>query len=364
MTRVLRISHSAVVTRWRSRERELSRSGFDVAIACAAVWDEGGGRVRFEEQPGEKAIAVRTLGRHPILFAYDPRPLWRLLAPGAVDLVDIHEEPFSIAAAEVALLAAIRRLSVPLLVYSAQNLDKHYPPPFSWMERVLLRRVAGAHVCNVAAGERLRRRGLRGELAVLPLGVDVESFHPSERAAPTGSLRVGYVGRLAEHKGVGVLVEAIAALGGWQLELVGDGPARPMLEAQVAALGIGDRVRFAGHVGDRGLPDCYRRVDVVVVPSLTTSSWVEQFCRVAVEAMASGVPVVASASGALPEVIGDAGLLVGEGDVAALTAALDRLAGDPALWDELRAKGLARATQFSWEAVAAAQAELYERVLA
>jgi glycosyltransferase involved in cell wall biosynthesis len=83
---------------------------------------------------------------------------------------------------------------------------------------------------------------------------------------------------------------------------------------------------------------------------------------VAVEAMASGVPVVASASGSLPEVVGDAGLLVPPGDPAALRAALRDLAGNPERRRELGGRGRARAARFSWSSVAQAHLALYQEV--
>jgi GT2 family glycosyltransferase len=148
----------------------------------------------------------------------------------------------------------------------------------------------------------------------------------------------------------------------WSLEVAGDGPQRASLQARARRLGISDRVRFAGHVGDR-LPEFYRRLDVVAIPSLPTRNWVEQFGRVAVEAMASGVPVVASHSGALPDVVAGAGLLVSPGDPGALRAAITQVA-DPACWAELRAAGLTRSGRYTWQAVATAQLGLYRSALA
>ena len=128
-------------------------------------------------------------------------------------------------------------------------------------------------------------------------------------------------------------------------------------------LGLGKRVDFVGHVEQGSLPDRYRAVDVVVIPSIPTPSWTEQFCRVAVEAMASGVPVISSDAGALPEVVGDAGLVVPAGDVSALTAALTRLGTDARLWSDLRERGLARAARFSWASIAREQLSLYQAAL-
>jgi GT2 family glycosyltransferase len=103
-------------------------------------------------------------------------------------------------------------------------------------------------------------------------------------------------------------------------------------------------------------------MDVLAVPSLTTPGWVEQFGRVVVEAMAAGVPVVASASGALPDVVGDGGVLVPEGEPAALGKALLRVGREPGLWERLRRAGLEQARACSWQQVAQRYDEVYHRM--
>ena len=123
--------------------------------------------------------------------------------------------------------------------------------------------------------------------------------------------------------------------------------------------GASDRIHIDGFVANADLPARYRAFDVVAVPSLDTPSWVEQFGRVAVEAMASGAVVVASRSGALPDVVGDAGLLVPPGDVDALAEALARLRDDPSLRRDLQTAGRERAQRYAWPAIARRQADFY-----
>ncbi len=91
--------------------------------------------------------------------------------------------------------------------------------------------------------------------------------------------------------------------------------------------------------------------------------WLEQFGRVVVEAQASGVPSVASASGALPDVVGASGLLVPPGDPAALAAALARVLDEPDLWERLRRNGTDTVGRYSWESVADLQLALYGRAV-
>jgi len=290
---------------------------------------------------------------------FEPRALWRVLGSARWELIDMHEEPFGLAVAEVLVLCRLHRLRVPFVFSSAQNIDKRYPPPFRWFERWSLHRAAGAYGCNAEAGRILHRKGLGGEFVLLPLGVDVDRFVPVEHPPPSGTLRVGFVGRLIAHKGVDVLLEAVAGDDRMRVELFGAGPESNRLAALAARLGMADRVTFHGHVEEAAMPDTYRRFDVLAVPSVPMPGWLEQFGRVVVEAQASGIPVVASASGALPDVVGEDGLLVPPRDARALRAALARLLDESGLWERLRAAGIAGADRFSWERVAEDQMALY-----
>lgn len=364
--RVLRMFHSGVMTAWRARERGLRGLGHDVHLLSARRWDEGGADVTLmpdASEPEGSVEGVATLGRHPALFAYDPRPLWRALGR-PWDVIDLHEEPFAVSTLEALVLRRLRRggAAAPYALYSAQNLDKRYPIPFRWWERWALRHARALIVCNTEAGEICRRKGFPGVPDVVPLGVDVERLAPADREppAPDGPVRVGYVGRLASHKGVSVLLDAVAAHPDLHLTVVGAGPQEAVLRARADTLG--ERVSFLGSATQEELPGVLRGLDVLAVPSLTTPGWVEQFGRVVVEAMAAGVPVVASDSGALPDVVGDAGVLVPEGEPVALGEALLRVCREPGLWTRLRERGLERARECSWERVAARYDEAYRRM--
>lgn len=362
--RVLRITHNGVVTAWRERERLLRIRGVDLTLATAARWEEGGSMIEFAASGDEFVVPVRTFGRHPNLFVFDPRPLWRLLGDRRWDLIDLHEEPFGVAVAEVLALRWLRRCRTPFLVCSAQNIDKRFPPPFRWFEHWSLARAAGAYTCNREAGEILRRKGLRGELELLPLGVDVARFHPADREPPSGRLRIGFVGRLIPHKGVDVLLDALVLDSRFDAHIYGSGPEAAALGAQAVSLGIANRVTFHGYVEEAHLPGVFPTFDVLAVPSVPVPGWLEQFGRVVVEAQAAGVPSVASASGALPDVVATAGLLVPPNDPAALCAALARILDESGLWSQLRTAAVTTVERFSWATVAELQQSLYQRTAA
>lgn len=358
--RILRISHSGVVDAWRERERVARSLGHEVHSVTARTWDTGGRPVALQPRPGEDVEGVRTLGHHPALFVYDPRPLWRLLGQ-EWDVLDLHEEPFALATAQVLALRALRRSRVPYLLYSAQNIDKRYPIPFRWLERWSLRHASAVSVCNAEAGRILQRKGLTGRPELIGLGLDTARFTPTATPPPDdGRVRVGYVGRLEAHKGVDVLIEAVGRDDRLHLEVAGAGPLDDELHRLALKSPASDRVTFVGSVTQDDLPDFYRGLDVLAVPSLTTPGWIEQFGRVAVEAMACGVPVVASDSGALPDVVGGAGVLVPPGDIDALARELVRVGTEPGVWATMRRKGIARARTYDWKTIGGQYVSMYE----
>ncbi|WP_404430594.1 glycosyltransferase [Microbacterium lacus] len=360
------MSHSGTVDEWRGRERALTALGVDVHLIAAQRWHAGGAPVQLTPREGEQVVGAGTLGRHPALFLFDPRPLWRALGE-RWDVIDVHEEPFALATAEVRLLRALRRNRAPFVLYSAQNIAKRYPIPFRWLERGALRAASGISVCNAEAGRISVAKGFAGEPRMIPLGVDLARYAPSapnDPHTPQGradAVTVGLLGRLVEEKGVGVLFEAARLDERLRVRIAGSGPLAAELETRAHALGIADRVEVLGALATDEVPSFYHAIDVLAVPSIATASWTEQFGRVAIEAMASGVPVVSSDAGALPDVVADAGIVVPAGDAAALAEALITAAGPAAV--RLREAGFTRASTCSWDAVAQEYLGLYRSTL-
>ncbi len=239
-----------------------------------------------------------------------------------------------------------------------------------WVRRALLPRAAAAVVVPsmLLRGVACQRWRLPEVLVrYLPNGVDLELFHPAPRreaegAAAGGPVVVGSVARLRPEKNLGALVEAFARCrqrARAELVLVGDGPQRESLERAAQECGVGDRVRFAGHLGDPA--PTYRSFDVFAMSSRT-----EQMPLVVLEAMACGLPVVATDVGDIRHMVAEANrdLLVPDGDRAALAAALDRAIESAALRGELGAANRAVCEErYALDECLAAHLELYDRVI-
>ncbi|NDJ35461.1 MAG: glycosyltransferase family 4 protein, partial [Chloroflexi bacterium] len=143
----------------------------------------------------------------------------------------------------------------------------------------------------------------------------------------------------------------------------GEGPARGYLATQAGILNIGGQVAFEGKLPSTAMPAFYHTIDVLVLPSRTRPNWKEQFGRVLIEAMACGVPVIGTTSGAIPWVIGDAGLLVPEDDEDALRGALRSLITDRSLYARLSHMGRQRVLEhFTMEQIAQQTVAVYRQM--
>ncbi len=214
----------------------------------------------------------------------------------------------------------------------------------------------------------------RGHVHVVPNGIDVDLFRPRPRQETRAALGLEQsfpmavcVGRLDRGKGVLLAVEALGRLRAHpdaRLVFVGDGGAEPGIRSLAASLGVADRIVLAGRVGPERVAQYISAADVLVFPSLLG----EAFGLVAAQGMASGTPVVASAVGGVPEVLGEdgaCGMLVDPGRPDQIADALDRLFSDPALRVQLGRAGRAAAvSRLTAARMACGTAAVYELAIA
>lgn len=358
---------------------QLSTLGFEMAAIQPAYVDLGDfGSTRTRAAAGLPYTLVP-----PRVFPVRPYP-YSLYLGGVADLVRRFQpdvlygigEPSELGIWQVVRLTRRHSPQTRIVLCSYENLRRDwsgFPRCLrGFAERATLPRVdmvaAGSHTAAatlIASGYDARR------IRVVYTGVDEGRFQrcdaPAVRMelASGGGFVIGYVGRLVPEKGVDMLLQALANLpASCILAIAGSGRQEPELRALAARLGVADRVRWLGRVSYPQMPALYSALDAVAVPSRGISVWREQYGRVLVEAMLCGTPVVGSSSGAIPEVIGDAGLVFDEGDTGALTERLRRVAEEPGLAEELARRGLDRAAeQFTLEAQMRGLGEAFRQAL-
>ena len=280
------------------------------------------------------------------------------------DLIHAEEEPDSLAALQIALARRVFAPRAKLVLYTWQNVDHTK----RWYVRAVLRaalRACDAILC--ANREAVRAIGARLLQAVAssPPSAWTRAYSSPLPAARRTHVQftLGYVGRLVPEKSVDTLVEGSRAHPFARARVDRRRwAAAAALEAQARPLG--DRVQFLGALPPAQTARHIQQLDALVLPSRTTPVWKEQFGRVLTEAMACQVPVIGSNSGAIPEVMGDAGLIFPEGDAAALAHCLEQLIESPDLGRELGERGHARVMQhYTQERIVEQTAEFYRHIV-
>ncbi|NMP20866.1 glycosyltransferase family 4 protein [Sulfobacillus harzensis] len=370
--RVLMISKACVTASYRSKIAYMHQmADMEMGLVVPDHW----ANLPFEPDSADEAYPIYKL---PIPFNGKNHFHWypkltRIIRDFKPDLVHIDEEHYSFVTWQG--VRAARKLGVPSLFFTWQNIYKRYPLPFSAIEQDVFRGTRGAIAGNQDAEQVLRKKGYTKPVTVVPqFGTDLALFGPRDRQALRRqynfgqSFVVGYVGRLIEDKGIGDLLASIRPVlqknSDVGLLIVGTGPYDAQIRDWADGNGLAKQVTRLPWVSSDAMGDVMNLMDVLVLPSRTTARWKEQFGRVLTEAMASHDVVIGSDSGEIPNVIGDAGLVFPEGDVPQLTEAIRRVLQDDALRATLAQRGAERVRDhFTQEAIAAKTCAFYRDLL-
>jgi glycosyltransferase involved in cell wall biosynthesis len=369
--RVLFISHCSVAARYRRRFELLAQfmPECEISLLTPRTWWEGGGFCSAtEESTGNLRVLVRPamLERSRKQHGHFYPSLHRVLREVQPDVVYLDEEPYSLVSAHTAAAVEARTRLVfctyENLRLQDMGLSAARQAFFRLCRRIVFARADAAQAVTSGAARVLRADGFGGLVFVLPaIGYPPpDTLRPPRRAGEP--LRVGYLGRLEPNKDVGTLIRAAALCAEVRLAIGGDGPERQALEQLAEAEPVRIRTVFHGRIGHDAVGEFLSGIDVLVLPSRSMPGWTEQFGRVLVEAMAHGIVPVGSASGAIPEVIGDAGWAFPERDARALAGILNelRLRTD---WEMLQKRAMERAAaHFSDERIARGYAAVIQRL--
>ena len=365
---------NGVSTSIRTFRQDLARVGVETLLVAPRYETREPGaeepdvlRVRAAPVPGDPED--RRMGWRALTRTLDALPV------GEFDLVHIHT-PFI---AHYAGVRLARRAHIPALATYHTFFEEylhHYLPLLprvvgGALARGFTRSQCAAVQALIAPSEPMRAvladYGVRTPIHVLPTGLAADRFRAGDgaafrRRAGIGAQRplVTYIGRVAHEKNIGFLVQMFlqvrAAVPDALLVIAGEGPARPALRAQVAALGLAAHVHFAGYLErDTQLLDCYAAAEVFVFASRTETQGL-----VLLEAMAQGTAVVSTAElGTRSILTPESGALVVPEEPGAFAAAVVRVLGDARLRAALGARGREYAHGWSSAAMAARLAAIY-----
>ena len=314
--------------------------------------------------------------------------LQKVIATQKPDYVIVFDEAYSINTFLIGLAVKASGLKIPVVCYGFENIEQS--PPFKWFLDDPLRRawpfirktlryvfidkllqplraqlVQGALVSYRECAQVIEHTGWKLLMQEQWWGVDVDRFKAHSKAVEDKSSQesnvIAYVGRFVPEKGILDLLKALTLLpDSYSLILIGAGPQKDQIRSQVTKLNLNSRVRIFPPMSLDYLARQLQAVDVLALPSHTEVFWKEQYGRVLVEAMAAGIPVVGSRSGAIPYVIGDNLLTFDEGDCAGICNAIQvalNMSSDQCQQLQVRAE------QGSAQQFAQAYIDLYQQLL-
>ncbi len=382
MTRkILSIGHSYIVGVNRRLVNEMSRISAGKWEVCAIAPTKLTNDFRDFEYRSEPTDICKITDL-PVYFdtpihvmSYD----WRIadILKSDWDIVHCWQEPYVVCGGQIAYLTP---KTAKLVYYSPQNIQKRYPPPFGWIESYAVNRMDGLIGVGETATQMWHQKlGKKLEdkpTTTIPHGIDTDLYqaNPAARAKIHTLCNwqddnipvIGYLGRLTPEKGLPLMMAALDRLAGegvkWRALIVGKGPM--LAEIEGWAQNYPSQVRMFNDVGHDAVPDYLNAMDVLLAPSQTRPNWCEQLGRMIIEAMACSVPVIASDSGEIPFVVGDAGIIVAEGDLDAWVKAIAQTIDSPSIKANLIAAGIDRVqSKFTWNTVAKQKIAFFESLL-
>jgi len=314
-----------------------------------------------------KHVPVSRPGNE-VLYRYAWTDVWQIMNECDPDLLLVEQGLSAFSYFQFILVSLLQGRRIPRVFFTWINwrhrwgwLFRFLWWPLEWFNWYFS---SAAIVGNPQAEKLLREDGFKAPVLVSPqLGVDLVPVVP--RSAEHKNKRVGFVGRLTSEKGIFTLLHAFAQLQheDWELVFVGSGPQQKALQIEAERCGISLQVVFTGSVDHERALELINSFEILVLPSLDIATWREQFGHVIIEAMAAGVVVIGSDAGAIPWVIGDAGLIFRQNCIEELRDVLSRVLHSDAERLKYAQRGLHRVTErYTHESVARAIGKfLHER---
>lgn len=377
--KVLIVYHAGAMENARRIYRALTQTGeveltaiVPRRIQVERVYDSNGWLTVEKEEDGDGYRLVPLPLRNPSNYGrgFEIGRLHSLIKETRPDIIHVFDEANSNYLFQVIWQGLLASPDSRVLFYGFENM----PLRLGWrfpVWRFTWGRMSGGATASTGALESLRLSGFPRNLPLERIfwGIPTDVFRPMDVTALREEIgfehAVGFVGRFIPEKGLDVFMSAVDYLpDDLHYVIIGSGPMRVDLERWSELNGLKGRIHLMDVMPPEDLARYMNCMSVLVVPSLTIPRWKEQYGRVIAEAMACGVPVVGSDSGAIPEVVGSAGFIVPEGDPFALAESVKRVIFNREDRERIRELGLIRVEQeLSVSAMARRLIGFYRRVL-
>ena len=309
----------------------------EVVVVTPSFWSDALFDVVLTDVPQPvQGVTYRHLGvqhaGNELLYRYAWSDIWRVMKESSPDLLLVEQGLSAFSYFQWICVALLQRRSMPRLFFTWINWRhswgwkfKYFWWPIEWFNRHFS---SAAIVGNPEAEALLREDGFTAPVLVSPQ-LGVSPLPQVKQSCKEKKKRIGFVGRLTREKGVESLLHAFAQLASqhedWELWFVGSGSLQERLRIEVELQKLSQSVVFTGSVNHEKALELVESFEILVLPSLDVATWREQFGHVLIEAMAAGVVVVGSDAGAIPWVIGDAGLIFRQNCIEQLRDVLSRL---------------------------------------
>lgn len=327
-----------------------------------------------ENTPNLTFIALDTFFQgSEVRYLYYPRQLYHVIKTSQPDIIHTEQGDGALSYTQCIVTARLLGLRPKFVFFTWINwsaapsrLHRIFWHP---IQRYNLTRSHGALTGNSQARDLLEKKGCSKPITVLAqLGVNQKVFYPlNEQKINLETKTITFVGRLVPEKGVFLLLEAFTRLqeyhASWQLNFIGDGPAKDQLCQTIKEVN-NLQIKHCTPCTHHEVADKLRTTDIFVLPSYDTATWKEQFGHVIIEAMACGIPVIASTGGAIPEVVGNAGIICKQNDINDLTQCLRLFMHDEKIRKNYAKKGIALVSErYTHEAIADSTYRFWHKML-
>ncbi len=371
--KVLKIWHGAVNDWYRDKIRVLNNiDGLYMGLLIPPQWTEGGYLNHFEVKENDSfPIYVGKIRNRELIHRYFfYTGIVSALRKFKPDIIDLEEEPYSYVAWQTLQLKKIFARKAKILFNSGNTVNHKMNWEYNFFRNQIYKNCPAAFARGKGVQKYLEETGYNGKIFITGNGISLERFKPAKNKLfiPDQTLRIIFIGRLVEPKGIQYLLEALSQIKkDWKLTVIGQGPYKTELKKIIKKYDLNNKVKFKGNITMEKIPNAFLNSDLLVLPSYKTRNWSEVFGRVIIEANACGVPAIASKSGGMPQVLNNKDCLFPEKDSKAITALINKIGWNKRILSDLSKKALENAKRYSWEKLSEgyhkAYKYLYEKVL-